>query len=64
MAADKHYATDVLVGMAVGALFGFAIPMAFHPRDGRLVPSADTSGGGVQLELVPGPNGAALVGRF
>lgn len=32
MAADKHYATDVIVGSIVGAAFGFAVPRFFHRR--------------------------------
>jgi membrane-associated phospholipid phosphatase len=32
IAADEHWLTDVLVGAAVGAGLGVAIPAAFHPR--------------------------------
>lgn len=32
IAADKHYATDVIVGSIVGAAFGFAVPRFFHRR--------------------------------
>lgn len=38
IAADKHYATDVLVGSAVGAAFGFAVPWLFHRRTGSAQP--------------------------
>lgn len=30
IAADKHYLTDVLVGMGVGSAVGFAVPYALH----------------------------------
>jgi membrane-associated phospholipid phosphatase len=30
IAADKHWATDVLLGSAIGAAFGVAVPMLFH----------------------------------
>ncbi len=30
IAADKHYLTDVLVGMGVGSAIGFAVPYALH----------------------------------
>lgn len=30
IAADRHYATDVLTGVAVGSAFGFAVPYFFH----------------------------------
>jgi membrane-associated phospholipid phosphatase len=32
IAADKHYATDVLVGMLVGSLFGVGLPLLAHRR--------------------------------
>lgn len=53
IAAKKHYLTDVLVGSAAGAAFGFALPWFFHRDTG---PSA--------LTLTPLPNGALLSGRF
>jgi len=31
IAADKHWLTDVVVGMVVGAGIGFAVPYFFHP---------------------------------
>ena len=30
IAADKHYATDVLVGMLAGSAVGVALPLLFH----------------------------------
>jgi membrane-associated phospholipid phosphatase len=32
MSADKHYLTDVLVGSAVGAAFGYGVPTLLHGR--------------------------------
>jgi membrane-associated phospholipid phosphatase len=32
MAADKHYATDVIVGSIAGAALGFVVPSLFHRR--------------------------------
>jgi len=32
IAADKHYATDVLTGALIGSATGFAIPYLFHRR--------------------------------
>jgi membrane-associated phospholipid phosphatase len=51
MAADRHYATDVLVGAAAGALGAVLIPQL----TGSLPPRAT---------IVPQPGGLALVGRF
>jgi hypothetical protein len=49
VAADRHFASDALVGAAVGTLVGWAIPHYFH----------SPSKNGVQL--VPAPGGLALV---
>jgi membrane-associated phospholipid phosphatase len=51
MAADRHYATDVLTGAAAGALGAVLIP--------RLTGSLSS-----RATLVPQPGGLALVGRF
>lgn len=53
MAADRHYLTDVLVGSAAGAAFGYALPTFFHGR-------ASSEG----VRLLPAPGGAALAGTF
>ena len=31
--ADKHWATDVIAGVAVGTLVGVLLPLALHPRE-------------------------------
>jgi membrane-associated phospholipid phosphatase len=53
MAADKHWASDVLVGAAVGTAFGVLMPTLLHGRVGPL-----------EARVVPAPNGIALTGRF
>lgn len=57
VAADKHYLTDVLVGAAAGAAFGYLVPTLLHPREG-------TSAKGLMVRLVPAGNGVALTGAF
>ena len=57
IAADYHYATDVLVGAAVGTATGLLIPWLTRYRQPRR-PSA------VSVMLVPGPTGVSLVGVF
>lgn len=54
MASDRHYLTDVLVGSAVGATFGYALPTLFHHRTGALS----------QLTVAPAPNGVSVSGVF
>lgn len=53
MAADKHWMSDVLVGMAVGGVVGAGIPLLFHGRQD-----------GAQVRVSPLPNGVAISGRF
>lgn len=48
VAADDHWMTDVLVGMAAGAAIGFAIPFFAHKR----------------IHIVPNGAGAAIGGIF
>jgi membrane-associated phospholipid phosphatase len=55
IAADKHYASDVLVGAAMGGLFGAAIPYFLHR------PQQDA---GASASLAVGPRMLALSGRF
>jgi membrane-associated phospholipid phosphatase len=52
IAADRHYATDVLAGAAVGTIVGYAWPKLVHPWIGR------------DVDVVPTGNGLAAVGRF
>lgn len=40
IAADRHYFSDVVVGMLVGSLIGAGVPLLFHrPRDERAGPA-------------------------
>lgn len=50
IAADRHYATDVLMGAAFGAAAGFVVPYFFH-RPQQI---------GLTLTAAPRPGGAAL----
>ncbi len=54
IAADKHYTTDVLVGAAVGSVFGFAVPYFLHGKrgsgdEGMGLTGAPTKGGGILM---------------
>jgi membrane-associated phospholipid phosphatase len=55
MAADKHYLSDVLVGSAVGAAFGYGVPALLHRR---------VAVGPVTLTASPGPGGVSVGGSF
>lgn len=53
LAADKHWASDVLVGAAVGSLFGVVVPWLHRDL------------GPVRMQLTPSMNGGLqLTGRF
>lgn len=60
--ADVHYASDVLVGAAVGTLVGVAIPL-WHHRPAR---TADAAGGRqrVDVQIAPVAGGIGLTGSF
>lgn len=54
MAADKHWATDILVGSLVGSAFAVALPVLFHGRETE----------GPTVRVSPAPNGLAISGTF
>jgi membrane-associated phospholipid phosphatase len=53
IAADRHYATDVLTGILVGGAVGFAVPYVFHQPKHNL-----------ELMLAPSPGGVQVFGMF
>jgi membrane-associated phospholipid phosphatase len=57
VAADRHYFTDVVGGMLVGAIVGVGIPLLFHrPMSERVVlGSAAVPGGQVFSLTLPSP---------
>ena len=57
IAADKHYASDVLVGAALGGLFGATVPFFLHRPPQGGTPSATAS-------FALGPRLATLTGQF
>lgn len=60
---DQHYLSDVGVGALVGLLTGFGVPWVLHYHDGPAKPDGDDTGG-LRLQFLPAPNGAAVVGTF
>ena len=53
LAADKHWASDILLGAAFGTGIGILMPTVFHGRIGPIT-----------AQLTPMGNGLALSGRF
>jgi membrane-associated phospholipid phosphatase len=53
IAADRHYASDVLVGAAMGSLIGVGVPVLLgrrrHPTDGPRVTSVSPFGAGLSV---------------
>lgn len=75
VAADKHYSTDVLLGMGVGLFGGYGLPTLLHYGAGNrtnaprsLLPTFHSARTGVDAVLAPavGPEsiGVSLVGTF
>ena len=63
--ADVHYASDVLLGVAVGSLAGYGVPLLHYRnrRAGETAPHA-TGASDLRLSLVPVPGGIGLHGSF
>ena len=61
IAGDMHYASDVLMGAAVGTLIGFAVP-AFHYGIGGWTPR-NSSGVG-DFRVVPTLGGVSVGGTW
>ena len=55
IAADKHWASDVVVGALIGSAVGVAVPL-LHRRSGR--------DDGASITLVPSPSGVQILGSF
>lgn len=63
--ADVHYASDVLLGAAVGTLVGFGVPLLHYRHFGggdRL--RSDSARYRPTLNLVPSPGGIGVAGTF
>lgn len=58
IAADRHYATDVIAGAAVGSAVGFAIPYFFHR------PLPEIKGVKYSIGAMPSGAGVSLSGTF
>jgi membrane-associated phospholipid phosphatase len=61
LAADEHYATDVLGGAAIGAAVGLALPL-LHRRRGAVEHEGDDED--VIVTAAPAPGGGLLVVRW
>jgi len=69
---DMHYATDVLIGAAVGTTVGIAVPLLHYRnvnvaneyRQGHGDPPAPRRGAGVEMTVIPVGAGLGLGGTF
>lgn len=66
--ADRHWATDVLLGWTVGAISGYVVPSLMHYGFGSGRPVGELKAGGVVMvpmpQVYPGGAGAGVAGRF
>lgn len=63
MAADMHYASDVLIGGAVGTLIGLGVPF-MHYHGGLPTLELSKRKGDTTVSLVPAGMGLSLTGQF
>lgn len=65
IAADKHYLSDVLTGVTVGAIIGIAVPLVFHGRRATESPTTGSLGSSLARESVmPQPMMTTIGGSF
>ncbi len=63
--ADVHYASDVLLGAAVGTLVGYSVPLLhYRHMRGSSGHARVTQPNQLQLHLIPSPGGIGLLGIF
>ncbi len=63
--ADVHYASDVLLGAAVGTLVGYSVPLLhYRHMRGSSGRASVTRPNQLQLHLIPSPGGIGLLGIF
>jgi membrane-associated phospholipid phosphatase len=58
--SDVHYASDILTGALLGTLVGYGVPLLHY----RYVVAPSATAAGLQLHLIPAPNGLGLLGIF
>lgn len=61
---DVHYASDVMVGMAVGTLVGYGVPLLHYSKLGGGGTEHSAAQTQLELQLVPSPGGVGLAGVF
>jgi hypothetical protein len=61
---DQHYATDVIMGAAVGTLSGLGVPWLLHYGPLARVETAPRADAALRLTLVPAPSGLGVAGKF
>jgi membrane-associated phospholipid phosphatase len=65
ISSDNHNLTDVVVGGAFGTLAGFGLPWLLHYREKTPATEAPiVENAGIEVQFIPGPMSATLVGSF
>jgi membrane-associated phospholipid phosphatase len=64
VAADMHYASDVLLGAAVGTLVGYGVPLLHYSTFGGGSTKKAGATSELRVHLIPAPNGLGLAGVF
>jgi hypothetical protein len=66
MYEDKHWASDVVMGAAIGTFAGLKVVRFNHTHEGNRIDRwlLGTSSDGSGLQLIGNSSSAALMGRF
>lgn len=62
--ADVHYASDILLGAAVGTLVGYSVPLLHYRKVVGPSGRASVSPTELRINLVPAPGGIGVLGIF
>ena len=63
--SDVHYASDIMLGAAVGTLVGWGVPLLHYRTASKSTASQGvTRPPALQMTLVPSPNGIGVAGTF
>lgn len=64
VAAHRHWASDVVVGSALGSLIGVGLPLLLHHPDRGLLARLTERERALELRVIPSATGATVLGRF
>jgi membrane-associated phospholipid phosphatase len=64
VAAQEHWATDVVVGQLIGFSIGYFVPTLVYYRDQPQTVASNETSGGLRVLFAPGPGSITVGGSF